>query len=133
DRPVPAGFHVGVAAAAHGAGVMAIAQEMIEARAQRLDALETPSLLLDVDRLERNCARMLARAQALGVKLRPHLKTAKSAEVAARAVDGSRAITVSTLKEADYFAARGYRDIVCATAVVPAKLAHAARIQATHV
>src|SRR5262249_19614623 len=75
---------------------------------------------------------MRSRARALRVKLRPHLKTAKSVEVAARAVDGSRAITVSTLKEADYFAARGHCDIVCATAVVPAKLAHAARIQATH-
>jgi len=101
-------------------------------RARDVAQLETPCLLLDTDRLERNCERMLARTRALGVRLRPHLKTAKSAEVAARAVDGSRAITVSTLKEADYFAGRGYRDIVCATAVVPAKLAHAARIQATH-
>jgi len=101
-------------------------------RARDVAQLETPCLLLDIDRLERNCERMLARTRALGVRLRPHLKTAKSAEVAARAVDGSRAITVSTLKEADYFAGRGYRDIVCATAVVPAKLAHAARIQATH-
>jgi D-serine deaminase-like pyridoxal phosphate-dependent protein len=102
---------------------------MTGARVQSLETLETPCLLLDVGRLERNCARMRERAQALGVKLRPHLKTAKSVEVAARAVDGSRAITVSTLREAEYFAHRGYRDIVCATAVVPGKLGHAARVQ----
>jgi D-serine deaminase-like pyridoxal phosphate-dependent protein len=92
--------------------------------------LETPCLLLDLDRLERNCAHMLARASALDVKLRPHLKTAKSLEVAALAVDGSRSITVSTLREAEYFARHGYRDVVCATATIPSKLAHAARIQA---
>jgi D-serine deaminase-like pyridoxal phosphate-dependent protein len=93
--------------------------------------LETPCLLLDIDRLERNCERMLARAGTLGVKLRPHLKTAKSVDVASRAVDGSRSITVSTLKEAEHFARHGYTDIVCATAIVPAKLAHAVRIRET--
>src|SRR5262249_33075760 len=131
-RPMPAGLYRGVAAAAFGAGVMAAAEPLVDARTQSLDALETPCLVLDIERLEKNCARMLARTQALGVRLRPHLKTAKSAAVAARAVDASRGITVSTLKEADYFAAHGYGDIVCATAIVPGKLAHAARIQAAH-
>jgi D-serine deaminase-like pyridoxal phosphate-dependent protein len=98
--------------------------------APAIRTLETPCLLLDLDRLERNCAHMLARASALDVKLRPHLKTAKSLKVAALAVDGSRSITVSTLREAEHFARHGYRDIVCATATVPSKLAHAARIQA---
>ena len=103
-----------------------------KARARSLPELETPCLLLDIDRLERNCERMLMRTQALGVRLRPHLKTAKSVEVAQRATGGAaRSITVSTLKEADYFAGHGYSDIVCATAVVPAKLAHAARIRET--
>lgn len=95
---------------------------------QDLAQLETPCLLIDIDRLERNCERMLARARTLGVSLRPHLKTAKSAEVARRATGGSPRITVSTLKEADYFAGLGYADIVCATAIVPGKFAHAARV-----
>jgi D-serine deaminase-like pyridoxal phosphate-dependent protein len=105
---------------------------MTHVPAPSLERLETPCLVLDIERLERNCERMLARAGALGVKLRPHLKTAKSVEVASRAVDGSCSITVSTLKEAEHFARHGYADIVCATAVVPAKLAHAMRIQAAH-
>ncbi len=100
-----------------------------QAHAPSLLQLETPCLLLDIDRLERNCQRMLARAGALGVSLRPHLKTAKSPQVAARATDRSRSITVSTLKEAEYFALHGYSDIVCATAIVPGKFVHAARIQ----
>jgi len=100
------------------------------ARILRLDHLETPRLLLDVDRLERNCVQMRERCRALGVALRPHLKTAKSLEVARIATGGAPlGITVSTLKEAEYFARNGYRDILCAAGIVPAKLAHAARIQ----
>jgi D-serine deaminase-like pyridoxal phosphate-dependent protein len=95
-------------------------------------ALETPRLVLDLDRLERNCAAMRERCAALGVALRPHLKTAKSVDVAAIATGGvASGITVSTLKEAEHFANAGYRDILYAATIVPAKLAHAARIQAT--
>lgn len=95
-----------------------------------LDALETPRLILDTERLERNCAVMRERCRALKVTLRPHLKTAKSADVADVALGGERAaITVSTLREAEYFAGLGYRDILCASGSVPGKFAHAARIQ----
>jgi D-serine deaminase-like pyridoxal phosphate-dependent protein len=98
--------------------------------ATRLDALETPHLLLDADRLERNCAIMRQRCRTLGVALRPHLKTAKSVEVARVASGGAPlSITVSTLHEAEYFARAGHRDILCAAGIVPLKLAHAARIQ----
>jgi D-serine deaminase-like pyridoxal phosphate-dependent protein len=92
-------------------------------------ALETPRLLLDLDRLERNCAAMRARCAALGVALRAHLKTAKSVDVARIATNAS-GITVSTLKEAAHFARAGYRDILYAAGIVPNKFAHAARIQA---
>lgn len=90
--------------------------------------LETPRLILDLDRLERNCAAMRVRCDALGVMLRPHLKTAKSVEVARIATGGAGGITVSTLKEAEHFAAAGYRDILYAATIVPGKLVHAARI-----
>ena len=95
-----------------------------------LRGLETPRLLLDADRLARNCAAMRERCGALGVMLRPHLKTAKSVDVARVALDGAQsAITVSTLHEAEYFARAGYRDILCASGIVPGKLPHATRIQ----
>jgi D-serine deaminase-like pyridoxal phosphate-dependent protein len=95
-------------------------------------ALETPRLVLDLDRLEKNCAMMRARCSALGVALRPHVKTAKSVEVARIATGGAPlGITVSTLREAEHFAAAGYRDILYAATIVPNKLAHAARIQAS--
>jgi len=85
--------------------------------------LDTPSLILDRSILDRNAAAMTRRAQALGVTLRPHMKTAKSAEVARIATRGNAGgITVSTLKEAEYFAAAGFSDIVYAVSVVPARL-----------
>jgi D-serine deaminase-like pyridoxal phosphate-dependent protein len=94
--------------------------------------LETPRLVLDLDRLEHNCAVMRERCAALGVALRPHLKTAKSVDVARIAIGGaSSGITVSTLKEAEHFADAGYRDILYAATIVPTKFAHAARIQET--
>lgn len=94
------------------------------------DGKGTPRLLLDADRLDRNAARMRAHCEALGVTLRPHVKTSKSVEVARVAAGGQRGpITVSTLAEAEYFAAAGWRDILYATAITPAKLARVDRIQ----
>ena len=49
-------------------------------------------------------------------------------DVARIAADSTGGITVSTLKEAEHFAASGYRDILYAATIVPGKLAHAARI-----
>lgn len=94
------------------------------------DALETPRLLIDPDRLQRNCDAMRERCRALGIRLRPHLKTAKSLDVARVALAGEFGpITVSTLREAEHFARGGYRDILYAVAIAPAKLAHAARLR----
>lgn len=84
-----------------------------------LDDLTTPCLLLDRDRLVRNLARMQAVADRLGVALRPHLKTAKSADVARLAVAaGAQGLTVSTLKEAEYFAAHEFHDLFYAVSIV---------------
>jgi D-serine deaminase-like pyridoxal phosphate-dependent protein len=104
---------------------------MLAPAGQSLLTLETPRLILDLDRLERNCAAMRARCDALGVALRPHLKTAKSVDVARIATNGAGGITVSTLKEAEHFASAGYRDILYAATIVPRKLAHAALIMET--
>ncbi len=93
--------------------------------------LDTPCLLLDHRRLDANLQRMADRAAALGVSLRPHLKTAKSAHVAARVTDGNRlGITVSTLREAEYFADHGATDIVYAVGIAPARLDQAAALLA---
>ncbi|MDX2003683.1 MAG: alanine racemase [Meiothermus sp.] len=94
-----------------------------------LDQLETPRLVLDEARLEANLARM-ARHLAGRAGLRPHMKTAKSAEVAHRALEGQfGGITVSTLKEAEQFLGAGVRDLLYAVGVVPGKLEQVAALQ----
>lgn len=94
-----------------------------------LPTLETPVLLLDEGRMDRNIARMQARMDALGVRFRPHAKTSKCAEVVARQVAaGARGITVSTLKEAERFFAAGFDDITYAVGIVPSKFDHAMRL-----
>ena len=89
-------------------------------------ALETPALLLDVDALQSNLARMRTHLKQLGANLRPHVKTAKSTEVVRRALEGQPGgITVSTLKEAEYFFENGIRDILYAVGIAPgSKLTH---------
>jgi D-serine deaminase-like pyridoxal phosphate-dependent protein len=70
-------------------------------------------------------------ADRLGVKLRPHLKTLKSALAAeALIAAGASGITVSTLKEADYFNQHGITDITYAVGMVPTRLADAASLRA---
>jgi len=66
---------------------------------------------------------MAQRAARAGVKLRPHLKTAKSAEVARMATAGQfGGITVSTMAELAYFFDAGFRDMTYAVGIVPSKL-----------
>jgi len=94
-----------------------------------LDKLETPSLILDADKLDRNCARMRERLATHGVTLRPHVKTAKNVEVAQCALGAETGpITVSTLREAEYFFDHGFRDILYAVGMVPAKVPRAAAL-----
>ena len=88
----------------------------------------TPCLLLDTAKMERNIGRMRDHLVALGVPLRPHLKTCKSIDVARRILDAGNTagITVSTLAEADYFFGHGMRDILYAVGIAPGKLEAAA-------
>lgn len=97
----------------------------------RLAALSTPSLILDEDRMLRNIRRLRDRISGLGVDLRPHLKTGKSVEVARRVLaNGNGPATVSTLKEAEVFAAAGVRDIVYAIGIAPQKLTRVLELRA---
>jgi D-serine deaminase-like pyridoxal phosphate-dependent protein len=97
-----------------------------------LQELETPCLVLDATRLERNIARMQEKIGAHKVALRPHVKTAKCMEVTRLALGGEIGhgrITVSTLKEADFFFSCGIRDILYAVGITPNKLDHVLRLR----
>lgn len=88
-----------------------------------LHTLDTPALILDEAKMDANIARMRDKAQALGVTLRPHLKTSKCWEVAKRQLwTPEGPATVSTLKEAEEFAAHGVKDMIYAVGIAPQKL-----------
>jgi D-serine deaminase-like pyridoxal phosphate-dependent protein len=90
---------------------------------ETLATLPTPALVLDQAKLDRNVARLRARLDRLGVSFRPHVKTAKSIDVARRLFrDGTGPITVSTLAEAEYFADAGFADITYAVGLAPDKI-----------
>lgn len=96
-----------------------------------LDDVMTPALVLDLGVLKRNLAMMQrAIARHPGVVLRPHLKTAKSREVAALAAPNFGPVTVSTLAEARYFAEAGWRDQIYAVGITPQKLDAVAALNA---
>jgi D-serine deaminase-like pyridoxal phosphate-dependent protein len=94
-----------------------------------LSTIGTPCLVLDRLRLERNLARMADWISSRGVRFRPHLKTAKCVEVARLAAPNNDApVAVSTLLEAEYFFAQGYRDIFYAVGLGPGKIPRIARL-----
>ena len=89
-----------------------------------LTELDTPAALINAAQMDRNIARMQSRMNALGVRLRPHVKTSKCLGVTLRQRDaGAQGITVSTLKEAAQFFDAGFDDILYAVGIAAAKLA----------
>ena len=81
----------------------------------KIQDVPTPALLLDIDVLESNLRRMADRAEALGVTLRPHVKTHKCIEIGNKQRElGANGITVATLYEGATFADHGFTDITWA-------------------
>jgi D-serine deaminase-like pyridoxal phosphate-dependent protein len=96
---------------------------------QAITQLETPALLLEQGRMKQNISRMREQLSRLKVGFRPHVKTAKCIEVALAMSGGSPGpITVSTLREADYFADHGFTDILYAVGITPNKMHHVAAL-----
>src|SRR4051812_1040677 len=90
----------------------------------------TPAALIDEARMMRNIARMQDRMNALGVRLRPHVKTSKCVEVARQQLaQGGQGITVSTLREAECFFAAGFNDILYAACIPPNKIDRALELR----
>lgn len=93
------------------------------ARTGLLAACQTPALVLDERRMQRNIDRLRMRLAPHQVRLRPHIKTPKSIDVARRVLDnGNGPVTVSTLKEAEELFAAGVTDILYAVGIAPSKL-----------
>ncbi len=82
--------------------------------------IETPALVVDLDRLQANVDRMADLVSARGLDLRPHAKTHKCLEIADMQLRaGATGLTVATLSEAEVFASAGFTDLLVAYPVYP--------------
>lgn len=96
------------------------------------DGLDTPALVIDLDIVERNAARVAGELAARSIELRPHAKTHKSVDLARIQLEnGARGITVGNLGEAEVFAAAGITDLFIAYPIW-AIGEKAARLRALH-
>src|SRR5579863_5381212 len=95
-----------------------------------LDSVDTPALLVDESRLDDNVRLMAQLCRQHGKRLRPHIKTHKTLEIARRQQDnGAAGLTVAKLGEAEVYAAAGFDDLlVCYPIVGPLKLARLAAL-----
>ena len=57
----------------------------------QFESLSTPAALIDLEKMQRNIARMQSHLDALGVKFRPHVKTSKCRSCARRPTRALRA------------------------------------------
>ena len=82
-------------------------------------SLNTPALVLDLDMLERNIAEMANFAKANNVRLRPHSKTHKSADIARRQMAaGALGVCCAKLGEAEALAEEGIESMHITSGVV---------------
>ena len=85
----------------------------------RIEDLETPVPVIDIDIVERNLTRWQARCDALGLSNRPHIKTHKLVPLAKAQMDlGAHGITVQKLGEAEVMAHAGITDMLLTFNVV---------------
>ncbi|MBE0623902.1 MAG: alanine racemase, partial [Burkholderiales bacterium] len=92
--------------------------------------VDTPALILDMDAFERNLARMADALRGRPVRLRPHAKSHKCAEIALRQIAaGAVGVCCQKVSEAEALVAGGVADVLIANEIVGAgKLARLAAL-----
>ncbi len=95
------------------------------------DQLDTPALLLDLDRFERNATRLAGALKAAGVAWRPHSKAHKSPYIAARQLElGAIGVTCAKVSEAEVMVEHGIPSVLIANELGSrAKLDRVARLE----
>lgn len=97
----------------------------------RVEDIQTPALIIDLDAFERNCARMAGYIDTMGVRLRAHAKTHKSADVSLFQIQhgGACGICCQKVSEAEALVRAGIRDVLIANEVTdPVKIDRLARL-----
>ena len=84
-----------------------------------ISEIETPAVVIDLDVMDRNLSRMAQYSQAHNLNLRPHTKSHKIPELAARQLaSGASGITVAKIGEAEVMLDYGITDILIAYPLV---------------
>src|SRR5437868_10577663 len=79
------------------------------------EELDTPALLIDLDKFEANVAEAAALCRQCGVAWRPHAKCHKSPDIGRRLIEaGAIGLTCAKLGEAEMFASAGLTDLLIA-------------------
>lgn len=96
--------------------------------------VDTPALIVDLDRFDANIGRLMQSVAGHAVRVRPHAKSHKCVEIARRQVAaGAIGICVQKVSEAEPFLAAGIADVLVTNEVVgERKLARLARLAARH-
>ena len=97
---------------------------------QRLDEVDTPALVIDLDAFERNIAILKSAVAGMAVSVRTHAKTHKCPEIALRQIAaGAVGVCCQKVSEAEAMVHGGVRDVLVSNEVVGAgKLARLARL-----
>jgi D-serine deaminase-like pyridoxal phosphate-dependent protein len=84
-----------------------------------IDSLDTPSMIVDLDLMETNIKKLMAKLLPTGVSIRPHSKTTKSVALAKRLVTAG-AICVAKLSEAEVMCEKGFDDLLITCEIIGA-------------
>lgn len=86
-----------------------------------IDALDTPSIVIDLTAMEDNIARLMARLAISGKRVRPHLKTVKSPHLAQKLLKaGATGCCVAKVSEAEVMAQAGITDLLITSEIMGA-------------
>ncbi|MBE5785437.1 MAG: DSD1 family PLP-dependent enzyme [Clostridiales bacterium] len=94
----------------------------------RVSQIETPALIVDLDVMEQNMARMAEILKPLGAALRPHYKSNKCTAIVKMQLErGAKGITCAKLGEAEDLIRAGVEDVLIANQIIdPHKIARVA-------
>lgn len=100
----------------------------------RLESLDTPSMIVDLDVMEQNIEKLIALLKPTGVTIRPHLKTTKSPILAKKLIAaGAKGGCVAKLSEAEVMAAEGVDDLLITSEIIgPVKVARLVELFRKH-
>jgi len=101
-----------------------------------VEEVDTPALLVDLDALEANIGRMAKAVEGSSVRLRPHAKSHKCAQIArAQIAAGAVGVCAQKVSEAEALVAGGVADVLVTNEIVGrqkvarlARLAHEAKV-----